>query len=231
MKKFGFPSPNIEFILGYIENLETLGIKDESIDVVVSNCVINLSPDKNAVFREILRVLKPGGEIYFSDVFADRRIPSALQSDQVLLGECLAGALYIEDFRRMLNQLGISDYRVISSRQLTLGDSDIARKIGMVDFYSKTIRAFKVTLEDICEDYGHVAYYKGTIEESPHYFLLDDHHRFDVGKPVPVCSNTANMLTQSRFSSHFRVEGDFSTHYGPFDCAAPSTANTESGCC
>ena len=66
---------------------------------MVSNCVINLSPDKQRVFAEIFRVLKPGGELYFSDVFADRRIPKHLAEDPVLLGECLGGALYIEDFR------------------------------------------------------------------------------------------------------------------------------------
>jgi SAM-dependent methyltransferase len=68
------------------------------VDVVISNCVINLSPDKRTVFAEIFRVLKPGGELYFSDIFAGCRVPEHLQTDPVLLGECLGGALYIEDF-------------------------------------------------------------------------------------------------------------------------------------
>ena len=78
---------------GYIEDLKSLGIDDGSVDVVISNCVINLSPDKGRVFAELLRVLKPGGELYFSDVFADRRLPEAAQNDPVLVGECLGGAL------------------------------------------------------------------------------------------------------------------------------------------
>ena len=88
-RRLGYDRPNVEFRQGYIENLGELGIADESIDVVISNCVINLSPEKRRVFSEILRVLKPGGELYFSDVFSDRRVPPELAADPVLHGECL----------------------------------------------------------------------------------------------------------------------------------------------
>ena len=101
----------------------------------------------------------------------------------------------------------------------------------MIDFYSMTVRTFKVELEDICENYGHVVYYRGTIPESPHSFILDDHHEFRTGLPVPVCGNTANMLAQTRFADHFRVEGDFSTHYGPFNCAPAPSGSTDMGAC
>jgi len=229
MDKFGYKKPNVEFLKGYIEDLKTAGIEDNSVDIVISNCVINLSPDKEKVFSEIIRVLKPGGELYFSDVFAGRRIPKPLQTDKILLGECLGGAMYTEDFRRMMTKIGIPDTRIMSKRQLTLDDTEVQQKAGMIDFYSVTVRAFKVDLEDICENYGHVAYYKGTIPESPHSFVLDDHHEFKTGMPVPVCGNTANMLKDTRFKDHFRVEGDFSTHYGVFDCA-PSD-NVDTGAC
>lgn len=229
MDKFGYKKPNVEFVKGYIEDLKTAGIEDNSVDIVISNCVINLSPDKEKVFSEIYRVLKPGGELYFSDVFAGRRIPKPLQSDKILLGECLGGAMYTEDFRRIMTRIGIADTRTLSKRQITLDDADVQQKAGMIDFYSMTVRAFKVDLEDICENYGHVAYYKGTIPESPHSFVLDDHHEFKTGMPMPVCGNTANMLSQTRFKDHFRVEGDFSTHYGVFDCA-PSD-NVDTGAC
>lgn len=230
MDKFGYKKPNVEFVKGYIEDLKTAGIEDNSVDIVISNCVINLSPDKEKVFSEIVRVLKPGGELYFSDVFAGRRIPKPLQTDKVLLGECLGGAMYTEDFRRMMAKIGIADTRVMSKRQLTLDDAEVQQKAGMIDFYSMTVRAFKVDLEDICENYGHVAYYKGTIPESPHSFVLDDHHEFKTGMPVPVCGNTANMLKDTRFKDHFRVEGDFFTHYGVFDCA-PSDSVDTGACC
>ncbi len=230
MDKFGYKKPNIEFKKGFIEDLNTAGIADNSVDIVISNCVINLSPKKEAVFKEIARVLKTGGELYFSDVFSGRRIPQALQTDKVLLGECLGGAMYTEDFRRMMTDIGIPDTRTLSKRQLTLDDPAIQRQAGMIDFYSMTVRAFKVDLEDICEDYGHVAYYKGTINEYPHSFVLDDHHEFKTGQPVPICGNTANMLGQTRFAKHFRIEGDFSMHYGVFDCAPEGMSDT-GACC
>ena len=231
MEKFGYKNTNVAFKQAYIEDLKSADIADESVDVVISNCVINLSADKQKVFEEIYRVLKPGGEIYFSDVFAGRRIPEPLQKDKIMLGECLGGALYIEDFRRMLSNIGIPDYRITASRQMTLDDPQIEKMAGMIDFYSMTVRAFKVPLEDRCENFGHVAYYNGTIDKCPHAFTLDDHHVFKTGMPVPVCGNTANMLSQTRFKSHFRIEGDFSTHYGLFDCAPTTTSNESTPCC
>ena len=145
------------------------------------------------MLHEIFRVLKPGGELYFSDVFAGRRVPQPLTEDPVVLGECLGGALYIEDFRRILRDVGCVDYRVVSKRRIALSNPEIERKAGMVDFYSVTVRAFKLDLEDRCEDYGQVATYRGTAWAAPHRFVLDDHHTFVTGKPHPVCGNTAAM--------------------------------------
>jgi len=229
MKKFGYRRANVSFEQGYIEDLKTIGIADNSVDVVISNCVVNLSPDKHSVFREIFRVLKPGGELYFSDVFADRRIPDELKNDAVLYGECLSGALYFEDFRRLLNQVGCRDFRVVSSAKIAIGDVEVDRKIGMISFFSKTVRAFKLdNLEDICEDYGQAAVYRGTISGHPHFFDLDDHHRFYTKKPMLVCGNTAAMIQQTRFCEHFEVTGDRSVHFGPFDCT-PETSSSDAG--
>ncbi len=230
--RFGFA--NVDFCLGYLENLEAASIADDCIDLVISNCVLNLSPDKGRAFREIFRVLKPGGELYFSDVFADRRIPSRLAADPVLLGECLGGALYAEDFRRLLAGIGCLDARMVASRPLVLGNPDLEAKLGLVRFRSSTIRAFKLGLEDRCEDYGQVVVYRGTIPEHPHVFVLDDHHRFQAGKPMLVCGNTADMLTGTRYAQHFLVSGDKSTHYGLFPCGPTPPAEdglTAQPCC
>ncbi len=236
MERFGFLEPNVEFHKGYIEDLKPLGIKDNSVDIVISNCVINLSQDKKAVFSEIFRVLKEGGEFYFSDVFSDRRLPTHLQKDPVFVGECLGGALYIEDFRRMLRELGCLDYRVVTSRKLSLDDPKMEEMAGDISFYSMTIRAFKLnTLEDICENYGQTAKYLGTIAESRDSFTLDDHHIFTVGEAVVVCGNTASMLEETRYSDHFEVTGDRSVHSGKFPCdcndAEIKTETKSSGCC
>ncbi len=224
-KRFGFEKPNTRFVQGYIEDLRSIDIADNSVDAVVSNCVINLSPNKKEVFKEIFRVLKPGGELFFSDIFADRRISKELQRDPVLRGECLSGSLYIEDFRRMLREVGCLDYRIVTSRPLGIQNNEVEARIGMVNFISATVRAFKLdSLEDICEDYGQVATYKGTIENSRHRFILDDHHVFETGRPMRVCGNTAAMLEETRYAEHFTIIGDRSTHFGAFDCS-PSTNN------
>lgn len=230
-RRFGFDRSNVDFRQGYIEDLATVGIASDSLDVVISNCVINLSPAKHRVFAEIFRVLKPGGELCFSDVFASRRLPPALREDRLLAGECLGGALYIEDFRRMLRDLGCPDYRVMTKSEIAIGNAEVEAKVGPTTFWSMTIRAFKIaSLEDLCEDYGQVATYLGTIPDHPHRFPLDDHHLFVANKPMLVCGNTAAMLGETRFSRHFKIDGDRSTHFGAFDCS-PAPASRSSGCC
>ena len=228
--RFGLTQPNLEFRHGYIEDLADCGITDNSIDLVISNCVINLSPDKERVFSEIFRVLKPGGELYFSDVFVDRRLPVHLKNDPALYGECLSGALYSEDFRRLLLGLGCRDYRVLSRRPVVLDNPAVLAWIGQAQFCSCVIRAFKLAcLEDICEDYGQVACYNGTLPGLPHYFDLDDHHRFYTGKPMPVCGNSAAMVQETRFGKHFTVTGDRSVHFGAFPCG-PAPAQAADSC-
>ncbi|TJY55934.1 methyltransferase domain-containing protein [Sinimarinibacterium sp. CAU 1509] len=218
--KFGYA--NVDFRHGFIEDLAGAGIADNSVDVVVSNCVLNLSPDKPQVFREIFRVLKPGGELYFSDVFSDRRVPVPLTRDPVLLGECLGGAMYVEDFRRLMAQVGCLDVRTCGSAPIAVLNPQIAEKLGNIQFRSLTVRAFKLALEDRCEDYGQVARYLGTIPDHPHVFELDDHHRLETGRPMLVCGNTADMLTATRYGAHFQIDGNQATHFGLFDCAPPA---------
>lgn len=233
-QRFGHGKSNVEFRQGLIEDLAAAGVADASVDLVVSNCVLNLCADKGRAFAEALRVLKPGGELYFSDIYADRRIPDVLRADPVLLGECLAGALYWEDFRRLLAGLGCADIRVCARSPVPLLDAEVEARIGMVRFESITTRIFKLDLEDRCEDYGQVATYLGGLGEAPHAFDLDDHHRFELGRPLRVCGNTADMLARTRLSRWFRIDGERKTHFGLFDCApaaaSPATAGAASCC-
>lgn len=235
-ERFGHGRSNVELLEGYMEDLSSVGLETGSVDVVVSNCVFNLSPDKPRLFSEVFRVLRPGGELLFADVFSDRRIPDRLRTEPVLLGECLGGAMYVEDFRRALAEAGCADVRQTAASPVDLLDPEIERKIGMVAFTSRTHRAFKLDLEDRCEDYGQVATYLGTVEGHPHAFDLDDHHHFEAGRPLRVCGNTADMLSLSRYARHFRVDGDRSVHFGLFDCAPaasldPDGAGEGASCC
>ncbi len=235
-RRFGHEASNVSFREGFIEDLAGADVEDESVDVVISNCVINLSPDKGRVLSEVFRVLKTGGELLFSDVFADRRLPAELRDDSVLLGECLAGAMYVEDFRRMLLDLGVADFRVLSNRPFSVDDPVLAERLGPARFYSITVRAFKLpSMEDRCEDYGQVAWYRGTIPNAPHSFVLDDHHELFTGKPMLVCGNTAAMLAETRLGPHFRLEGDRSVHHGLFPCgpeeASEGSCDDGGACC
>ncbi len=97
-QRFGYDKSNVRFLEGDIEKLGDLDLPEGHFDVIVSNCVINLVADKRAVFEAAHRLLKPGGELYFSDVYSERRVPKNLRDDPVLHGECLSGALYWGDF-------------------------------------------------------------------------------------------------------------------------------------
>ncbi len=213
--KFGFR--NFYFYQGYIEKLEMLGFEAGSFDVVVSNCVLNLSSDKQAVMSGIKNLLKPGGEFYFSDIYSDRRIPNDLIDDPVLYGECLSGSLYWNDFLSISKRVGFRDPRLVSDRPLIINDKDLLKRLGSVNFHSAIYRLFNIDeLEDACEDYGQAVIYKGTITNSQNSFLLDKHHRIEHKKVFPVCGNTYRMLRQSRFFPHFDYFGKFEKHFGIF---------------
>ncbi|MCE2746027.1 MAG: methyltransferase domain-containing protein [Burkholderiales bacterium] len=217
-EKFGYAKSNVTFLQGYIERLDELGLEDNSFDVIVSNCVVNLSPDKDSVIREVYRLLKPGGEFYFSDVYSDRRIPPHVATDSVLYGECLGGAMYWYDFLRLSTGNGFTDPRLVEDRPLDITDERLSKLVGQTRFYSATYRLFKLEgLETACEDYGQAVIYKGSSENQPHAFLLDKHHLIETGKVFPVCGNTYKMLHDTRFKEHFDFIGDFSRHFGVFE--------------
>jgi SAM-dependent methyltransferase len=100
---------NVEFRLGEIEHLP---VADESIDVIISNCVINLSPEKEKVFLDVYRVLRPGGRISISDVVATAELPEDIKMDLSLLTGCIAGAEYVEDIRKIMEEAGFKDIKL-----------------------------------------------------------------------------------------------------------------------
>jgi len=216
--RFGYQRSNVRFIEGDIARLGDLDLTPGSFDVIVSNCVINLVEDKGAVFRAARRLLKPGGELYFSDVYASRRVPEALRRDPVLHGECLGGALYWGDFLKEARAAGFTDPRLVADRPLAINDPRIAGIVFPIRFFSATWRLFNLEgLEPACEDYGQAVRYLGGIEDAETVFALDQHHLIEAGRMFPVCGNTWRMLKESRLARHFGFFGDFSRHFGIFE--------------
>ena len=214
--KFGFR--NVEFKKGNIEKLDRSGIQSNSLDLIVSNCVINLASDKSAVLLGAYDLLKEGGEMYFSDVYADRRIPMEVANDPEIYGECLGGALYWNDFLNIAKSIGFGDPRCVSTSKISIEDKRIINVVGNINYYSVIYRLMKLpSLESDCEDYGQAVRYKGTIDYEKDIFILDDHHIFETGKIYTVCGNTYMMLHNTRFKEHFDFWGDFSTHHGIYE--------------
>ncbi len=108
--KLGFE--NVEFRLGEIEHLP---VADQSVDVIISNCVINLSPDKPQVFREAFRTLPPGGRIAVSDIVTQGSLPDTIKSSLTAWASCIAGALQVEEYVAAMEQAGFVDIDVVAS--------------------------------------------------------------------------------------------------------------------
>jgi arsenite methyltransferase len=104
---------NAEFREGEIEHLP---VEDASVDVVISNCVINLSPDKPQVFREVHRVLRPGGRMVVSDIVLNRPLPESARNDEDLYAACIAGALLREDYLAAIRAAGFASVEVLTDR-------------------------------------------------------------------------------------------------------------------
>jgi arsenite methyltransferase len=216
--KFGYKKSNVEFVKGDIENLLDCLPKDVKFDLIVSNCVLNLVTDKKKVLKDIHSLLKKGGEFYFSDVYADRRVPEALRKDPILWSECLSGALYWNDFLTYAKSSGFTDPRVVESKAISVNNEAIKQKLGGIKFFSVTYRLFKnEKLEGDCEEYGQAICYKGGVKEMPEVFMLDGHHFFDKGRMYSVCGNTYLMLSETRYREYFNFYGTFETHYGIFE--------------
>jgi SAM-dependent methyltransferase len=106
------PLANVEF---HLATIDRLSLPDASVDCVISNCVINLAPDKRAVFREIARVLKPGGRLAVSDIALKRPLPAEISSDVMAYVGCIAGAISAEDYQRGLIEAGFAEVQIVDS--------------------------------------------------------------------------------------------------------------------
>ncbi len=149
---------NVEFIKGEIENIP---LPDDTVDVIISNCVINLSADKDRVLREAFRVLKPGGRFAVSDVVTRGAVPEQLRSDMLLWVGCIAGALEESDYRARLAAAGFDTigieptriYKINNAREFLIGKGvDVDALASEIDgkFMSAFIRAVKPRAAACC---------------------------------------------------------------------------------
>ena len=121
---------NVEFREGHIENLS---VDDASVDVVISNCVINLSPDKPQVFREVFRVLKPGGRMIVSDIVLNRPLPETAKTDANLYAACIAGALLREEYLDAIRRAGFARVELLNDHTYStaqVGGDPITAEVG-----------------------------------------------------------------------------------------------------
>jgi arsenite methyltransferase len=136
-KALGYEKPNLRFELGFIECLDKVpGLPPAHL--VISNCVLNLSPDKESVLRGAHAALREGGEMHFSDIYCDRRLPADVRAHPVLFGECIAGSMYIEDFLRVCRRVGFADPRRLASSEVQIESEELREVVGAARFYSIT---------------------------------------------------------------------------------------------
>jgi SAM-dependent methyltransferase len=181
------PVSNVEFRKGIAE---AMPVDDDSVDLVVSNCVINLAPDKRKVFHEMCRVLRPGGRFTISDIVADQPVPQYLLQDTEKWGECLSGALMVRDYVeglagagfRGIHQVTFAPWRVIDGihfLSLTLTGSKLPRTVEPNGIRFATLRG-------------------------PFSRVLDEHGQaYQRGEPVPVDAQTAALLKTPPFQNLF----------------------------
>ncbi|XP_064000545.1 arsenite methyltransferase isoform X2 [Pogoniulus pusillus] len=217
MDKFGYQKPNVEFLQGYIEKLDDAGVADESYDIVISNCVINLVPDKRAVLHKAYRVLKPGGEMYFSDVYASQRLSETTQKHRVLWGECLAGALYWRDLYSIAKEVGFKTPCLVCASPITIGNKELEDIIGNCCFVSATFRLFKVPADS--QAGPSQAIYNGGILGHEEELVFDANFTFKKGEVVDVDAEMAAILQSSRFAKEFLIQ------------AGKANTTTPQGCC
>lgn len=206
-----------EFRKGF---LEAIPADDRSVNVVTSNCVVNLSPDKEKVFAEIWRVLKDNGRVVIADIVSEGEVPPHLKTNPELWGECTVGALTAEGFVAGLESAGFYGIEILRKTYW--------KSIEGHPFSSMTVRGWKFEKTAGCAFRGQRAIYLG-----PAKALLDEEgHTFPRGLAVEICTDTAAKLTAPPYAGTFRViepEGDdgsleASARSRPDDPCAP-------GCC
>jgi arsenite methyltransferase len=168
----GKPFTNVEFHLATIDKLP---LADASVDCVISNCVINLATDKAAVFREIARVLKPGGRLAVSDIALKQPLPSEISNDILAYVGCISGAILIDDYRRGLSEAGFSNVQVIDSEADLNAYAKLDNQAGCCSPGKASEQVLPVVATGCCTPATQTAFADGMHER-----LVDLLHRYNV---------------------------------------------------
>ncbi|KAJ2449154.1 hypothetical protein EV183_005039 [Coemansia sp. RSA 2336] len=193
-KTLGY-APKLNFVTGYIEDLKAAGIPDDSADICISNCVVNLSPNKRQVFSSVFDALRVGGEFHFSDMYADQTIPESLRQHKMLHGEGLSGALFTNEFERIVTDIGFCFPRILTITPVEVYDTQLKQLVGDIKYFSITYRLFKLGEQAGYDDKGsgYVATYLGTITGHEDKYVLDIDNAFERNVPVHYTTNS-NVL-------------------------------------
>ncbi|XP_033756091.1 arsenite methyltransferase-like [Pecten maximus] len=218
-KKFGYTKPNIDFVKGYIEKLTEAGLPSNNYDIIISNCVVNLSPDKRAVLQESYNVLKEGGELYFSDVYADRTLEESVRKHKVLWGECIAGALWWKELHTLASEIGFSKPYMVSVTPVPVDREDFKAVLGDAKFASVTYRLFKLPTKK-CE--ATQVIYNGDIPGYEEEFTFDYKTKLKTNDINSVDGTIATALKSSRFCEEFDFQPPVKKSCGTSDSCVDS---------
>ncbi|XP_074498028.1 arsenite methyltransferase [Sebastes fasciatus] len=203
-KEFGYEKPNVTFVQGYMEKLSEAGIQSDSVDVVLSNCVICLCPDKRAVLQQAYNVLKEGGELYYSDMYASKVVPDHMKEDAVLWGEGMGGSLFWQDLISLAHSVGFTTPHLVSSSHIAIYSSELKAKAGDVSYASGTYRLFKLPKSPVVSEA--TVTYKGTVADFPDQLDFDSSHCFKKDVAVKVNGEMAAIIQRSRFFPDFQIQ-------------------------
>ena len=179
---------NVRFMKGFLEEIP---LADECVDLVTSNCVINLSAQKEKVFQEIFRILKTGGRFVISDIVSDREVPVSMKRDKTLWSECISGAIREEEFFHITKKVGFYGLEVVNRY--------LYKEVDGFKFYSVTARGYKYLKSTECKYTGQYAIYKGPFSS----ISDDDGHTYPVGIPMEICTDTAWKLSNPPYKGLF----------------------------
>ena len=189
-------------------------VASDSIDVVVSNCVLNLveAKAKRSLFEEIFRVLKKGGRAVISDIVSDENVPEHLQNDPELWSGCISGALTEEGFLQAFSDAGFYGIQILKR------DAEAWQTVEGIEFRSVTIEAFKGK-QGACFERNQAVVYRGPFKE----VLDDDNHRMERGLRYAVCDKTYNIYRKAPYRDYFEFIEPINPipleDATPFDCS------------